>query len=136
MEEPNERHTRQELYSIDSAYIAEEQYINLFWQAFAKRVDCTDLSNSQCAFSEAPAEGIFSIYERVSTGRETLNNIVGMTRIAAHGPPCGTEAAAELSKQALSHYKSRYGKRFCTSFWKPGFTSNTVAKLRSKKWDW
>ena len=103
MEEPNERHTRQELYSIDSAYIAEEQYINLFWKAVAMRIDYTDLTNSPCAYSEAPAEGIFSIYERVSTGRETLKNIVGMTRVAAHGPPCGTEAVAELSKQALSH---------------------------------
>ena len=98
MEEPNERQTRRELYSIDSAYIAEEQYINMFWEAVAKRVDYTDLSNSPCAFSEAPAEGIFSIYERVSSGRETLNNIVGMTRVAAHGPPCGTEAAAQLKQ--------------------------------------
>ena len=99
-------------------------------------LEYTDLSNSPCAFSEAPAEGIFSIYERVSTGRETLTNIVGLTRVAAHGPPCGTQAAAELSKQALSHYKSKYGERFCTQFWKPGLTSNTLSKLKAKKWDW
>ena len=74
-----------------------------------------------------------SIYERVSTGRETLNNIVGLIRV---GPSCETEAVAELSKQALSHYKSRYGERFCTSFWKPGYTSNTITKLKAKKWNW
>ena len=108
----------------------------MFWEAVAKRVDYTDLSNSPCAFSEAPAEGIFSIYERVSSGRETLNNIVGMTRVAAHGPPCGTEAATQLSKQALSNYKSRYGERFCSRSWKAGLTSNTIAKLKAKKWDW
>ena len=136
VKEPNERHTRQELYSIESAHKAEKQYIDLFWQAVAKRVEYTDLSNSPCAFSEAPAEGIFSIYERVSTGRETLTNIVGLTRVAAHGPPCGTQAAAELSKQALSHYKSKYGERFCTQFWKPELTSNTLSKLKAKKWDW
>ena len=69
----------------------------------AERIEYTYLSNSPCAFSEAPAQGIFSIYERVSTGRETLNNIV--SRVAAHGPPCGTEAAVDLSKKALNHYK-------------------------------
>ena len=136
MEEPYDRHTRQELYTFDSAKIAEEKYIHNFWQAVAKRIDSTDLTNSPCAYSKAPAEGIISIYERVSTGRETLNNIVGLTRVAAHGPPAGTEAAAELSKHALSHYQSRYGERFCTSFWKPGFTSNTIAKLKAKNWEW
>ena len=102
----------------------------------AKRIPYTDLGNSPCAYSEAPAEGIFSIYERVSTGRETLTNIVGLTRVAAHGPPCATEAAAELSKQALSHYKSRFGERFCTRFGQPGFTSNTIKSLKDKKWNW
>ena len=68
--------------------------------------------------------------------RKTLNNIVGMTIVAAHGPPCGTEAAAQLSKQALSNYKSRYGERFCSRSWKAGITSNTIAKLKAKKWDW
>ena len=35
-EEPNERHTRQDLYSIETAKMAEEQYIDLFWEAVAK----------------------------------------------------------------------------------------------------
>ena len=50
-EEPGERHTRQELYSIESANIAEEQYIDLFWQAVAKRIVYTDLTKSPYAFS-------------------------------------------------------------------------------------
>ena len=44
-EEPNE------LYSIESANIAEEQYIDLFWQAVAKRIVYTDLTKSPYAYS-------------------------------------------------------------------------------------
>ena len=41
VKEPNERHARQELYSIESAHKAEKQYIDLFWQDVAKRVEYT-----------------------------------------------------------------------------------------------
>ena len=98
----------------------------------------TDLTNSPCAFSEAPAEGIFSIMDRVKKGREslTIKHLVALTRLAAHGPPASTEAAAHLAHQALKNYKSQYGERFCTMFWVPGKSSSIISQLQSKEWDW
>ena len=66
----------------------------------------TDFSASPCAFSEAPAESIFSIYGRVTEGRESLNitNAVALTRIACHGPPVGTFEAKSLAEEALQDY--------------------------------
>ena len=113
-------------------------YIEDLWKFIKKRVDCTDLSESTCAYTEAPAEGIFSIYNRVITGRERLNidHAVSLTRVAIHGPPPATQDSASLAKEAMKNYKSKYGERYCTLYWKPGVTSSTVKKIESKEWDW
>ena len=65
-----------------------------------------------------------------------LLHIYLLTRIAAHGPPVATPAAAELSKDALKNLKIVYGERFCTQTWFQGKTSNTVQALKNKSWDW
>ena len=88
---------------------ATDQYTDLLWEGVQKRLPYTDLSNSPCAFSEAPAEGIFSIFSRVCRGRESLTiaHATALTRIAAHGPPAATKDAAEIAKKALKNYKSQ-----------------------------
>ena len=98
----------------------------------------TDFSASPCAFSEAPAESIFSIYGRVTEGRESLNitNAVALTRIACHGPPVGTFEAKSLAEEALQDYPSKYGARFCTHMWFKGATSKAMKKVQNKKWEW
>ena len=113
-------------------------YIEDLWKAIKARTAFTDLSESPCAFTEAPAEGIFSIYNRVITGREGLSigNAVSLTRVALHGPPPATPDSASLAEAAMKNYQSKYGERYCTLMWRPGITSRTVQKVESKPWDW
>ena len=91
-----------------------------------------------CAFSEAPAEGVFSVYGRVTTGRErlTLDHALSLTRISMHGPPVGTNAASELSKSALKKFNSHLGERFCTLLWFKGKKSTTISRIQNKAWSW
>ena len=149
-EEPQERSTRGDIFSIEDAAAAcrdnvwyslfkiERDYIKELWKAIENRKQYTDLSPSACAYTEAPAEGIFSIYSRVTTGRErvSISNAVPLTRVALHSPPPATPEAAILAKAAMSNYKSQYGERYCTLGWKPGATSTTVKRIQSKQWDW
>ena len=138
LEEAHERGTRSEVFSIQDAYSACEIYIKDLWSFIKKRVDQTDFSDNPCAFSEAPAEGIFSIYDRVITGKErlTIGNAVALTRVAVHGPPPASPDSAEISKAAMTKYSSKFGERYCTVHWRPGATSATLMKVESPTWDW
>ena len=138
LQKSHERVTRGESFNATEAKKAVDSYTHYLWKAIRKRLSKTDMTQSPCAFSEAPAEGIFSIMERVKQGRGSLSvkHLVQLSRLAAHGPPASTEAAMHLSKAALKNYKSQYGERFCTQFWVPGKTSKIVSELQSKKWDW
>ncbi|CAL4224072.1 unnamed protein product, partial [Meganyctiphanes norvegica] len=83
------RATRSEPFSIDDAKNTSDLYTDLFLKAIKKRLVFTDMSQLPGAYSEAPAEGIFSIYSRVSLGREraTIDHLIALTRIAVHAPP-------------------------------------------------
>ena len=48
-------------------------YIGQLWIEMGIRFSQTDLSNSVTSFSETPAEGTFSITEKIVGGRETLS---------------------------------------------------------------
>ena len=115
-----------------------DTYTTDLWKFIKLRIEKTDFSDNPCAFTEAPAEGIFSIYDRIITGRESLNlaDAVSLTRIAVHGPPPATSDSAKLAENALQNYSSKYGERYCTLNWRPGVTSSTVKKVESKSWDW
>ena len=84
-----------------------DSYTELLWEAIKNRLVYTDLSASPCAFSEAPAEDIFSIYERICKGREslTIEHLVALTRLAAHGPPVSTKEAEDLAQAALANFQ-------------------------------
>ena len=69
-----DKNTRSTAFTILDAKAACESYIQDLWKAIATRITYTDLSDSPCAFTEAPAEGVFSIYNIIVTGRECLNN--------------------------------------------------------------
>ena len=116
-----------------SLFKIERDYIKELWKAIENRKQYTDLSPSACAYTEAPAEGIFSIYSRVTTGRERLSigNAVSLTRVALHGPhqllqrqqflpklPCQTTSLSMVKDTALKD-----GIR------KPGATSTTVKRI-------
>ena len=137
-EEPQERSTRGEMFSTEDVTMACKDYIKELWKSIGNRVQFTDLSPSPCAYTVSPADGIFSIYSRIITGRERLSigNAVSLTRVALHGPPPATPEAAHLAKLAMTNYRSQYGERYCTIGWKPGATSTTVKRVQSKQWDW
>ena len=137
LEKPHDRSTRSSQFSIADAKKACEIYIKLLWKSIRKRVAKTDFSNSPCAFSEAPAESIFSTYAWVTGAREsmTIDHAVALTRIACHGPPVATPEARALAEEAIEHYASIYGPRFCTHMWFKGATSKVIRKIQSQKWE-
>ena len=132
------KRTRSDPFNIDDAVEISDAYIDSLWTAIRSRLSYTDISESAAAYSEAPAEGIFSTYARVSTGRPCAfhDHLVELTRIAAHVHPVATPAGAELGKDSLKNLKRVYGERFCTQTWFQGKTSNTVQALKNKSWDW
>jgi len=129
-EEPQES-TRSENFTIEHAKTAFDKYIKDLWFYISKRVEYTDFSEGPCAFTEAPTEGIFSIYGRIITGRERLNigHAVSLTRISLHWPPPATSDSASLSKAAIANFKSKFGERYCTLYWKPGVKSTSCQNL-------
>ena len=58
------------------------------------------------SFSEAPAEYIFSIYDNVIHGRETISvkHATSLVRLRMQGPGVSTKASVELSKSALRRH--------------------------------
>ena len=123
---------------MEDAYKASQNYIKLLWSAIRKRVTVTDFSLSPCAYSEAPAESIFSTYARVTEGRESLTiaNAVALTRVACHGPPIATSEARHFADEVFKNSPSGYGSRFCTHLWFKGAKSKVMKKIQSKKWEW
>ena len=71
------------------------------------------------------------VFDRIITGRERLNIVhaVPLARISLHGPPPATSDSASLSKAAMANFKSKFGERYCTLYWKPGVKSTTVARI-------
>ena len=109
-----------------------DRYSEQLWKGIKKRL------KSPCSYSEAPAEGIFSVLSRVSNWTEsaTIEHLVALTRIAVHGPPASTEASAKLAEEAMKHFTSQYGERFCSKLWCPGKTSSTISTFKAKEWNW
>ena len=137
-EDPYDRHTRAELDTIKDAKKESDKYTTELWAGIERRLAYTDISESPCAFSEAPAEGIFSVYENITNGREslTIEHAVALARIAVHGPSPAVADSAKFAEAAMKNFKSKLGERFCTLLWKPGYTSKTLKNLQNKVWDW
>ena len=52
-------------FSPAQAKEAVDHYTDLLWEGINERLEYTDMSEGPCAFSEAPAEGVFSSYSRL-----------------------------------------------------------------------
>ena len=121
--------------SIRTVKSAIELYINNLWDQVIIRLDYTDTSFCT-SFSEAPAESVFSIYDSVIHGRESISvkHATSLVRLRMQGPGVATKASLELSKKALRRHSefSHLGERFCTEKWSPGLISSTVSKIQSK----
>ena len=137
-----ERVTRKQTvdkFTVEDAVDIVNSYTDSLWEAVDNRIQYAGLEDmSSCAFSEAPAEGVFSVYQRVTKGREslTLAHASALTRVSMHGPPVATADSAELAKSALEHFSSHLGERFCTLFWFKEKASATINKQQKLPWNW
>ena len=108
-------------------------YITKLWTGIRTRLDKADTRDllNCIAFSEAPAEGIFSVWERVISGREsmTLAQANAFFRISNEGPPAGSKSAYKVSKKALDLWPSSQDERFTTKLWFPGLTEKPIRKI-------
>ena len=132
--------TRNEaLITIDVIENELERFIEQFWVEFGARRARTDLDNDETGcFSEAPCETYFSMFDRVTHFRPSLNfeNVIRLIRIMMEGPEVGTEASHDLIRQAMVNYRSinHLGERYTTMRWGPGVISRTVRRIMGRGW--
>ena len=107
--------------------------MNLLWKGIEKRLNYFDKDGSTC-WSEAPAEGIFSILAYITENRASLtpSHLTKICRVVKEGPNPGTLKAAALTKRALEKWPSEHGSRFTSNSYMPGMTSSTVADVMKK----
>ena len=98
-----------------------------------KRISFFDKDGSTC-WSEAPAEGIFSILAHIVEHRPSLTprHLAKISRIVKEGPAPGTKKAEALTKKALRRWPSQHGRRFTTNSFMHGITSSTVTAALDK----
>ena len=122
--------------SILDAKSAINSYINKLWDQVVMRLEYTDTSFCT-SFSEAPVESVFSIYDNVIHGRETISvkHATNLVRLRMQGPGVSTKSRVELSKSALRRHSesSHLVERFCPDKWATGLISSTVSKIQKKK---
>ena len=119
---------------IDTMFQVVNNYVTKFWIEIRERIKFTDLSDGPTSFSEAPAESVFSVWERITSNRESLTiaHTIALVRVAMEGPAASTKASLNVSKTALNNWPSHLGERFTTANWKPGLISKTVAKIQKE----
>ena len=141
-EPSRERVTRKQTvdkFTVEDAVDIVNSYTDWLWEAVDNRIQYAGLEDmSSCAFSEAPAEGVFSVYQRVSKGRKrlTLAHASALTRVSMHGPSVITADSAEMAKAAFEHFSNHLVEIFCTLFWFKGKASATINKQQKLPWNW
>ena len=105
------------------------------WHGMRARYKLTDLTNGPTSYSEAPAVSVFSVWERVSSGRGslTIQHTVALVRMAMEGPMAATKDSLDLSKTALAKWPGHLGERFTTTGWFSGMVSKKVSQIQSGK---
>ena len=119
---------------IDAMFQVVNNYITKFWIEVRERIKLTDLSSGPTSFSEAPAESVFSVWERITKGRESLSigHTISLVRVAMEGPAASTKDSLNLSKRTLNNWPGKFGERFTTVNWKPDIISKAVAKIQKE----
>ena len=94
------RNTESSEEVLDRCFSIVEDFISKLWLGMKERYALTDLSAGPTSYSEAPAESVFSVWERVSAGRSSLSieNTIALTRVAMEGP-------VALLKTALNYQR-------------------------------
>ena len=124
------RNTPTKVALIEEIRLEIKDYISKLWLGIRNRLDVADTREFNCvSFSEAPAEGVFSVWERITAGKVslTLAHANAMLRVSKEGPKAGTNKALQISEKALDLWPS--GERFTTINWMPGMVSKSVKKV-------
>lgn len=107
-------------------------FIIRFWDAIDRRLKFTDLDAGATCYSEAPAEGVFSVIERILNDRENINldALESQTRVSLEGPGVATMDGYNLSKEALKLWDKGKGERFTTEHWIPGLKQKSMIQIQ------
>ena len=84
-----------------------EQYIDELWEGINESLDHFDADGST-AWSEAPAEGIFSVMQDICDHKQSikLTNLTKLCRVNKEGPQPGSKRAAELTQKSVDMWPS------------------------------
>ena len=99
-------------------------YVESLWEGISKRLDFCDKGGTT-TWSEAPAEGIFSILSYIIENKPGLSveHMFQLCRIVKEGPAPATKAAVNISKKAF------HRKYFCSNF----ISLATISKIEKQK---
>ena len=78
------------------------EYIDDLWEGVKERLGHFD-REGPTAWSEAPAEGVFSILSYICEHKPSLklSNITKLCRIVKEGPPPGSQRAEEVTNKLI-----------------------------------
>ena len=123
--------------TITDLYQVVDGYIIKLFSEIQDRLNYCDFGGTT-AWSEAPAEGIFSIWKQVITGRESLKVVhtEALCRIMHDGPYPSTNAAEELMMSASTKWPAEKGTatttvEFTTKDWRVRFVQKVISQLKS-----
>lgn len=110
-----------------------ESYINSLWEGIEKRLAHFDHDGST-NWSEAPAEGIFSILSYIveHKPRLTVKHMFELCRIVKEAPAPATKAAVDISKKAINKWQEEVNRTVTFVSERSlhlASTSSTIAKI-------
>ena len=123
-----------------------QNYNDKLWLGIEERLTHFD-SDGTTSWSEAPAEGFFSILQTIVDHKTAikLSNLSKLCRLVKEGPQPGkndkastirhqkSDKASEITKKSMSEWPSRYGLKFATNSFMKRTTSATVSKILNNK---
>lgn len=131
IEEARGTRTRSEnLFTKETAFNWISDYIDKLWLGISERLKHFD-SDGSTAWSEAPAEGIFSIMQNICDHKNSikLSNLTKLCRIIKEGPPPGSQPASWIIQNSIEKWPSIHGPRFTSNNFIKRTTSASVAKV-------
>ena len=93
-----------------------QNYIDKLWRGIQERLTHFD-ADGTTAWSEAPAEGIFSILQTIVDHKTAiqLKNLTKLCRIIKEGPKPGSKHAEDITTLSMSKWPSKWGPKFRTN---------------------
>ena len=119
-------------FSPKTAMKTMKDYIEELSNGIADRLKFFD-RHGPTAWSEAPAEGVFSILGRIVETKPSLkvSHITKLCRVVREGPSPASKDAINITKTSIDKWPGKFGRgtRFTTNKYIKGMTSSTVASV-------